>query len=213
MTRINVVPVQELTRQYLVKILEENDYYVSRVARLLNMCRSSIERLMRQHGISKIRKRGERPIKDDWKCKNDPRFTRIRNTWYKIKKRCLDSSNKDYKHYGNRGITLYEPWKNDLDSFYNYCRYLNNSFKKGFTIDRINNDGGYEPNNIRFVKHKIQCNNRRSNVLYEYNGKVQNIAQWSEEYHLTWTFVRDRLKLGWTIQEALTIPKYGRKKK
>lgn len=147
-----------------------------------------------------------------WKCSSDPKFNRIRDSWYKINNRCYNYNNKDYKNYGQRGIKVYSFWRNNLDSYYNYCIKLENAFEKNYSIDRINNNGNYEPGNIRFVLHKVQCNNRRSNRLYEYKGKTKNIAQWAEQYNLKWEFVRDRLALGWSIEEALTIPRYQRRK-
>jgi hypothetical protein len=100
-----------------------------------------------------------------------------------------------------------------LDKFYNYCKTLKNAFSPGFTLDRKNNDGNYEPGNLRFISHKMQCNNRRSNRLYTMNGTTKNIQQWAETFKLKWGFVRDRLNSGWTIEEALTIPRYGRRSK
>lgn len=151
--------------------------------------------------------------KNIWKCCNALDFGKARDLWYKINKRCHNVTNSDYKYYGARGISVYPDWRNDLDNFYDHCIKLPNAFMKGYSIDRIDNNKNYEPGNIRFVIHKVQCNNRRSNRLYAYNNKTQNIAQWAQEYNLKWEFIRDRIALGWTIEEALTIPRYGRKVK
>ena len=212
MTRINVVPVQELSAKHLVDALTKNGNYVKRAASYLNINRSKFILLMKKFNIQPIRKRGERPNRPEWKCQNQLDFKKARNTWYKMINRCTNEKSKDYIFYGKRGICIYSDWLNSLDKFYDYCKKLPNSFKTNYTIDRINNNGNYEPLNIRFVKHKKQCNNRRSNRLYTYKNKTQTISEWAEEYNLKWIFVRDRLELGWSIGEALTIPRYGRRK-
>jgi hypothetical protein len=143
--------------------------------------------------------------------KTNPKFYKGRDTWYKILKRCYNPKCKDYKFYGERGIKFSEVWRNNFEAFFAYCINLEYSFESGYSIDRIDNNKNYEPDNIRFVKHKVQCNNRRSNRFYEFNNKTLTIAQWCEVYGLKWEFVRDRLKLGFTIEQALTLPKGSRR--
>lgn len=200
-----------MTKENLISALEKNAWYVKPTAESLGIDRSTVNKLMVKFGIEKRRIRGERPNRPEWSCCDKNDFIKARNTWYKMVKRCYQISNSDYANYGGRGIGVYVAWKNSLDVFYNYCKTLDNAFKPGFTIDRIDNNGNYEPGNIRFASHKVQCNNKRSNRSYTYKNKTQNISQWAEEYNLKWEFIRDRLELGFTIEEALTIPRYGRK--
>ena len=90
--------------------------------------------------------------------------TRIHRIWCNIKARCFNPNNPDYKRwYGSRGITMCEEWKNDFIKFYEWS--INNGYKDNLTIDRINNDGNYEPSNCRWVDCKIQANNRRKKVI------------------------------------------------
>jgi hypothetical protein len=79
--------------------------------------------------------------------------------WSMMKQRCYNENNKDYKHYGLRGITICDEWRSDFKSFYGWS--LNNNYKKGLTIDRKNNDGNYEPSNCRWVTMKVQSKNKR----------------------------------------------------
>ena len=97
--------------------------------------------------------------------------------WRGIKKRCFDPSCKQYKNYGARGITLYEPWKNDQELFLDYCKSI--GAKKWLQIDRINNDGNYEPGNIRFVTKKVNLNNKRNSVKVRFKGKLLTLTQLS----------------------------------
>jgi len=90
--------------------------------------------------------------------------SRLYIVWKNMKERCLNKNCHKYKDYSARGITICKEWKNNFESFYNWAYkngYDENAKYGKCTIDRINNDGNYEPSNCRFVDMKIQCNNRR----------------------------------------------------
>lgn len=91
------------------------------------------------------------------------RNTKAYSTWYGIKTRCFNSNCDRFKDYGGRGITMCEEWKNDFVAFYNYVSQLPNSFRKGYSIDRIDNNKNYEPGNIKFsTAHEQNTNTRRN---------------------------------------------------
>lgn len=119
-----------------------------------------------------------------------------------IKDRCLNPRSKDYHRYGGRGITISENFMNPI--FFNeWC--LNNGYKKGLQIDRIDNNKGYTDENCRFVTSKQNMRNTR--VVRFYDGK--SAGEWLETILPNYTRkqydkFRSRLKYGWTIQEALT---------
>lgn len=189
-----------MTKDQVKQALKYNNYYVATTAKYLGIGRTKLMGLIKKHGID-LPKRSGVPRK--W-ANHD---TSVTNVYYKLRARCNNQNNKDYRYYGGRGIKMCPEWVDNRDAFEEYCKTLPNAFKAGYSIDRIDNNRNYEPGNIRFVKHKAQCNNRRSNRLYTFNGETKTIAQWADEHNLKWEFVRDRLKLGWTIEEALTIPK------
>lgn len=85
----------------------------------------------------------------------------LRFKWSSMKARIFNPHTKGYKNYGGRGIAMYEPWVHDFQSFYNYVTTLSDYGVKGYTIDRINNNGNYEPGNLRWTSGNIQCRNRR----------------------------------------------------
>jgi hypothetical protein len=81
--------------------------------------------------------------------------------------------------YGGRGVSICDEWRNDFQAFYDWA--MANGYRDGLTIDRINNDEGYSPDNCRWATSVCQQNNKSSNIIAEVNGKKQTIAQWAKE--------------------------------
>ena len=86
---------------------------------------------------------------------------------------------------------------------------MSNGYKSGLSIDRIDNSGGYCPENCRWVNRFEQNNNTRTNKFLELYNKKQTIAQWSREIGISQRTLHKRLELGWTIEKTLTTPLYG----
>ena len=129
--------------------------------------------------------------------------TRIYHIWKGIRKRCNNPHDSNFKIYGGRGIKVCDEW-NDFMSFYNWS--MQNGYKDNLTIDRINVNGNYEPSNCRWVDIKTQLNNTRTNHFITFEGKTLTLTQWANLYNLRQETLRYRLKIGWSIEKALTTP-------
>lgn len=113
--------------------------------------------------------------------------------WNRMKSRCLDPKNEKYKYYGGRGISICEEWM-DYIRFKNWA--IDNGYENDKTIDRIDNNGNYTPNNCRWTSMIEQNNNRRSNHYITYQGKTQSLAKWSRELGISYNALRYRVKKG-----------------
>jgi hypothetical protein len=125
-------------------------------------------------------------------------------TWNSMKQRCLNVNDPAYKDYGGRGVTIYQEW---IDSFKSFYAYVGNKPSQKHSIDRIDNNGNYEPGNVRWALPIIQANNRRKNHYIEFNGQTKTISEWAKIVKLPYYVVIQRIaKYGWTINDALTTP-------
>lgn len=134
--------------------------------------------------------------------------TAIYNAWAAMIQRCTNPKNRFFHAYGARGITICNEW---LD-FKNFYADMGDK-PEGMSLDRINNDGNYEPSNCKWSTQKEQIRNRRVSPKYEYQGQLKSLAEWCELYNLPWRRIYERMRLGWTIEKALTEPigKTGKK--
>ena len=133
--------------------------------------------------------------------------TRLFNIYYDMLSRCYDTNIQQYEFYGKRGILICNEWTDKEKGFINFYNWsIKNGYKDDLTIDRVNVNGDYEPNNCRWATMKEQSNNRRSNHNIELNGITKTISEWSEIYKINDHTVRDRLKRGWTEEDAIRKP-------
>lgn len=136
--------------------------------------------------------------------KHGLRYTRIYRIWQTMKYRCYNPNSDEYQYYGERGICLCEEWNDDFSIFYNWA--INHGYKDNLTIDRINVNGNYEPNNCRWTTMKVQENNKRNNRILAFQGKEQTVTQWSEELGINRETIYYRLKSGWSVEDILLKP-------
>lgn len=120
--------------------------------------------------------------------------------WGNMCSRCNNINNPRYTSYGGKGIKVCERWKN----FVNFLKDMNPRPSKLHSIDRIDNNGNYEPNNCRWATNKEQCRNKNNNRLIEFAGKVLSVTEWSEVVGIARTTITHRLDRGWSIERALT---------
>lgn len=139
--------------------------------------------------------------------------TRLHTIWHSMYCRCYYSSTNQYKNYGGKGIKVCEEWKH-IDGFINFYNWaINNGYNEDLTLDRIDNEKDYCPENCRWATSKFQSNHKTNNKFYTFNGKTQTSKQWCDEYGISQTTLNDRLKRGWTLEQALTISTKGTHKK
>jgi hypothetical protein len=129
--------------------------------------------------------------------------------WVGMRRRCRDKKLKDYHRYGGRGIIVCDLWDCNYNPFYYWA--IKNGWATGLQIDRKNNNEGYIPENSRFVSRKTNSNNRRRNVLIEYNGQVNTLAQWAEIQNIEKAALYKRYYAGKTGSDLLN-PKNAQRK-
>ena len=130
--------------------------------------------------------------------------TRLYEIWCGMKKRCYNPNEVGYINYGERGISVCSEWYNDYTIFRDWAN--ENGYQDDLTIDRINNDGNYEPDNCRWATRLEQNNNTRQNAYYEFNGEVHSLADWCRILNLNYNTIRSRLRYGWSFEQAITTP-------
>ena len=105
-------------------------------------------------------------------------------------------------------------WVNDFEAFYNFVSKLPHFNEKGYTLDRINNNGNYEPNNVRWADSKTQNNNKRNIRLITYDGKSQTLTAWANELGVDPKILWQRLyKLRMSVEEAFLLKRYEHRKR
>lgn len=127
-------------------------------------------------------------------------------SWIGMRQRCCNPRNPSYKRYGGRGITMHEEWKG-CGGFEKFLQCVGSAPSRSHSIDRINNDGNYEPGNVRWATSFEQANNNRSNFRIEINGVTKTLAEWVREYRTNYGTVLHRIKnMHMDPLEALTNP-------
>ena len=129
---------------------------------------------------------------DEEKVKYDIKTPRLKSIYMDMKRRCYDSTREDFHRYGGRGIEICQNWLENPQSFEKWS--LENGYSEELSIDRINNDGNYEPSNCRWTNHFVQANNRSNNNVLEYKGVSLTITQWAERLGVDRTTMYNRLK-------------------
>lgn len=130
--------------------------------------------------------------------------TRIYIIWSDMKRRCLNSKDQNYHYYGGRGITACNEWL-EFIPFYKWA--LSNNYRDDLTIDRLNNDGNYEPTNCRWITQKQQNNNKRTNILLTIDGIEASLATHCERLGLRYRTIKNRIStLEWDVDKAFKMP-------
>jgi hypothetical protein len=119
--------------------------------------------------------------------------------WAGMKGRCNNLNHADYSLYGGRGIQLCSRW-NDFTLFF---EDVIDTYKKGLTLDRVDNKGNYTPENCKWATLSEQANNRRTNVVLSYEGVSYTVTQLARKIGVTPQLLYDRKRLGWSVNEMI----------
>jgi hypothetical protein len=122
--------------------------------------------------------------------------------WSGIKQRCENPSFRGYKNYGGRGIKICSRWRDSLE---NFLADMGKRPSARHSIDRIDTNGDYEPDNCRWATMSQQARNRRNNRVLEFAGKRATLTEFALEYGISKITLKDRLNRGWSLDRALTV--------
>ncbi len=131
------------------------------------------------------------------------RYSKLYPVWNDMKRRCASPSHHAYKHYGARGIQVCEEWRNDFSVFHSWA--IANGYTDGLSIDRINNDLGYQPHNCHFIKMSEQQRNRRCSRFIAHNGKTMILSEWARLFGISVGALHSRLKTKTLAEIELSI--------
>jgi hypothetical protein len=121
-------------------------------------------------------------------------------SWQSMKARCYNPNHLKYLDYGGRGITVCEEWKNSFEKF---LEDMGEKPDSSYSIERINNDLGYFKENCKWATKKEQSNNRRNCINITINGETLTVTQWAEKLGVSNMTLRNRIKRGWDLEEAV----------
>lgn len=124
------------------------------------------------------------------------------HAWHGMLDRCRNTNSKSFPDYGGRGVVVCERWT----SFENFFSDMGKRPSASHSLERENNERGYEPENCKWATRKEQQRNRRSNRLLTFNSETRCLAEWAERSGLTWQCLYGRLHSGWTLERAITTP-------
>lgn len=128
--------------------------------------------------------------------------TKLYAVWLTMKQRCYNPNDKHYKWYGAKGVTVCPAWLDNPVEFVNWC--LRNGYKDGLTLDRIDTEGNYSPDNCRFITMSAQQRNKSSCKYITFNGETHTVQEWAEKLNITPSTLRSRFNKGWSTERALT---------
>lgn len=126
---------------------------------------------------------------------------RLYDIWKNMKRRCYDPKNKRYEQYGGKGIIVCKEWLDNYMNFRNWA--MSNGYNDNLTIDRINVNGNYEPNNCRWATMSEQQNNVTRNRILKYKGEEKTMSEWAKKYNIPYSKFNKRIQMGWNIEKII----------
>lgn len=126
------------------------------------------------------------------------------HTWLNMYQRCHVESSSGYKNYGKRGIEVCAEWRESAEPFIEHLESIGWSKDCGLSIDRINNNGNYCPENVKLSNYIEQSNNKRTNTYITYKSEIKTLANWARYFGVPYARLHYRLRSGWSVQEAFS---------
>lgn len=144
----------------------------------------------------------ENDVKTALKTKHGGTYTRLYDIWRDMKRRCSNPHRKAYKHYGGRGITFCEEWR-EFARFRSWAEA--SGYRDDLTLERSNCNGNYEPANCCWIPLSDQNSNRRSSRMITFQGETKSLNRWADQYGIKYTTLCGRLNRGISIAEAIAL--------
>ena len=139
---------------------------------------------------------------------HDEYGTRLYRIWSGIHTRCYNKDVPSYARYGGRGIVVCDEWRSDFTPFYKWA--VENGYSDNLTLDRIDNNGPYSPENCRWATHKQQASNTRKTVRVTFQGETKSLSEWAEITGISRLALWKRICLrGWAVEKALSTPLFN----
>lgn len=130
--------------------------------------------------------------------------------WVDMNARCRNPNAANYSDYGGRNIKVCDKWRESFQAYHDYVTQLDNYGVKGCTLDRIDNDGNYEPDNMRWASDIEQARNKRNNRMITHDGKAQCLQAWAEDLQINRNTLKNRLNAGWDIEQVIVELRHAR---
>lgn len=130
--------------------------------------------------------------------------TRLFEIWHGMKARCYRKTASNFRRYGARGIEMCDEWKNSFEAFRDWS--ISHGYADNLTIDRIDNDNGYSPDNCRWTDNHTQCNNKSCNRYITANGETHTVTEWAIKLNAIPETLTARLKRGWSDEQTINTP-------
>lgn len=145
----------------------------------------------------------KKELTKDLKYTHGQRYTRLHCIWGNMKQRTLNPNNKSAKNYNLRGISICEDWK-VFEMFYDWAN--KNGYEEHLTIERIDNDGNYEPGNCRWATKLEQSRNTRKSIVYTYKNETRCLSEFCDMLGLNYHTIYSRIEKGWELEKAFETP-------
>lgn len=181
-------------------VLQRAENSQSGSARWLCRCECGKERIVRAQELKRGKSKSCGCHKNDYNRTHGGKGTRLYECWRHMRYRCSNPNNQAYKDYGGRGIQVCREWQ-DFAEFKKWA--LANGYTEELTIDRIDVNGDYRPDNCRWVNSKTQMNNRRTTPKYAVGKERLTLSEWSQRTGIPRSTIWNRLRRGLSFEEAI----------